>query len=100
MSRRPHEGPNPKRVKAGRINQRKRKGLTEIGRARLRAAAMEHRPWQFATGPRTPQGKARAAANGKLNCRKAGLQELQADLAAVKGLVGRLQTIRREVSGG
>jgi hypothetical protein len=58
--------PNPRRVEAGRRNRSKRRGLTPEGRERLRRAALAHRPWEHATGPRTAAGKARSAANGKV----------------------------------
>jgi hypothetical protein len=60
----PHE-PNPKRIAAGRLNRAKRGPLTEDGRKRLRASALTNKPWRFATGPRTAEGKAVSAANGR-----------------------------------
>ena len=57
--------PNPKRVAAGQRNRAVRGPLTEAGRERLRAAAHLHRPWEHSTGPRSPDGKKRAAFNGK-----------------------------------
>ena len=57
--------PNPRRVAAGKANQRKWKGHTEAGLLRLREAALRIKPWLQATGPRTAEGKARAALNGK-----------------------------------
>src|ERR1700679_1015965 len=57
--------PNPRPAAAGKLNQLKSKGLTESGRQRLREAALCVKPWLKATGPRTPEGKARAARNGR-----------------------------------
>ena len=57
--------PNPRRVEAGRRNRKKWKGFTPEGLERLRQAALTNRPWEHSTGPRTPEGKARVAANGK-----------------------------------
>ena len=37
--------------------------LTPAGLAALRASAHRHRPWEFSTGPRTPDGKAAAGQN-------------------------------------
>jgi hypothetical protein len=54
---------NARRQAAGKRNQTLRRGLSEAGRERLRAAARNYRPWQYSTGPRTPTGKAIAAAN-------------------------------------
>jgi hypothetical protein len=56
---------NPKRVLAGRLNRAKRKALTPEGIERLRQAAIAHRPWEHSTGPRTPEGKTKVAANGR-----------------------------------
>ena len=77
--------PNPKRVAAGRLNHAKRKGLTPEGRERLRRAAFANQPWSRSTGPRTAEGKAKAAANGKK--RQLGLlsaRELKADLRKLR----------------
>ena len=57
--------PNPRRVAAGQANRRKRGPLTEAGRERLRAAIARNKPWLRSTGPRTPEGRARAAQNGR-----------------------------------
>ncbi len=65
MARKTDGVPNPKRVAAGRRNRRKWKGLTPEGRQRLREAAHRNRPWEHTTGPRTPEGKAKVALNGK-----------------------------------
>ncbi len=84
---------------AGRINRRKRKGLTDQGRRRLRAAIERHRPWEHSTGPRTPEGKARSAQNGKVRQKGAGsVRELRNELAEVTGLVKQLAAYRRELS--
>jgi len=74
--------PNPRRVAAGRLNHAKRKGLSPEGREQLRQAALRNKPWRHATGPRTPEGKAKAAANGRR--RQYGpvsVRELRAQLA-------------------
>src|SRR5437016_5180968 len=65
MPRTRNPNPNPKRVLAGKLNRAKRLGLTPAGREKLRRLALEHRPWRFSTGPRTPEGKAKVAANGR-----------------------------------
>lgn len=67
---------NPKRVAAGKRNRRLRKGLTAEGREKLRQAAWKSKPWTHATGPRTPQGKAKVAKNGAW--RQAGEPSLRA----------------------
>ena len=93
--------PNPRRVAAGKLNRAKRKGLTPEGRERLRQAALKNRPWQFSTGPRTPEGKAKAALNpqkqqlGPLSVRaiKRGLADLRAlaqEMRDSRRLVGKV----------
>src|SRR4051812_40718064 len=92
--------PNPKRVLAGRRNVLKRKGLTADGLARLRAAALANEPWKSSTGPRTPEGKARAADNGR--SRQAGphsIRQLRAELAEVHAVIGRMQALRGRLAG-
>lgn len=96
----PSAGPNPRRVAAGRRNRALRKGLTEEGRQRLRESALLHQPWTHATGPRTPAGKARSAANGKR--RQLGprsVREIKRDLAALRGLLEDMRSARRLAEG-
>jgi hypothetical protein len=90
--------PNPRRVAAGKRNRALRKGLTEEGRQRLREAALRGEPWKHATGPKTPEGKARSAANGKK--RQLGplsVREIRADLAGLRGLLGDMRATRELV---
>jgi hypothetical protein len=90
--------PNPRRVAAGRLNRRKRKGLTPAGRERLRRAALANRPWRHATGPRTPEGKARVAANGRSRQRgERSAREVERQLAAVGGLAADMAALRRSL---
>jgi hypothetical protein len=80
--------PSPRRVAAVRANHAKRGPWTEAARERVRAAALRDRPWLHATGPRTPEGKAQAARNGKR--RQTGprsTREVRADLRAVRELL-------------
>jgi hypothetical protein len=90
--------PNPRRVAAGERNRTKRRGLTAEGREKLRQSALAARPWQYATGPRTPEGKARAAQNGKarqtadvstraIARELAELNQLMRDMAATRRLL-------------
>jgi hypothetical protein len=88
--------PNPSRVAAGRRNYLERKGLTPEGLARLRAAALAQQPWRFSTGPRTPEGKARAARNG--HARQKGersVRQLKTELAVYRALAMRMASGRR-----
>jgi hypothetical protein len=71
-------------VAAGRAARARRGPLTEAGRARLRQAALRHRPWAASTGPTSAAGKARAAANGR--SRQAGpvsVRQARAEVAAL-----------------
>jgi len=79
-------------------------GLTEVGRQRLREAALRHKPWTHSTGPRTAAGKARSAANGKK--RQLGplsVREIRADLAGLRGLLSDMrascQLVAEHVAG-
>jgi hypothetical protein len=87
--------PDPKRVAAGRLNWSKRKVFTPDGLERLRQAALENRPWRFSTGPRTAEGKARAAGNGK-RCQKGPLSvaAIKAELASYRALLEQMQECR------
>ena len=91
----PVAGPNPRRVAAGKLNREKRKGLTADGRERLRQAALRGKPWEHATGPRTTEGKAKAARNGK--ARQLGpvsVRELRVDLRALRALAADMRDVR------
>src|SRR5262245_5559997 len=91
--------PNPRRVAAGRLNRRKRLGLSAEGRERLRQAALAGRPWEHATGPRKPQGKSKAARNGK--GRQKGERSVRAVrrcVAELTGLVGDMVRARQLVA--
>ena len=88
--------PNPKRVAAGRLNCRKRRGLSPEGRERLRQAALANKPWQQATGPRTVEGKKRAALNGRAHQKgESSARELRRLLAGLTGLAGDMAVARR-----
>ncbi len=56
---------NPKRVVAGIRNRALRSGLTPEGREKLRQTAEAFQPWTHSNGPRTVEGKAKAAENGR-----------------------------------
>ena len=91
-----HGTPNPKRVAAGRRNRLKRKGLTPEGRQRLREAALKNKPWLHSTGPKTPEGKMRAAQNGSWCRPEAEVpQELRKELEEERQMNTTLFDIRR-----
>jgi hypothetical protein len=80
---------------AGDSNGAGRGGLTPEGRERLRQAARRHRPWRYATGPRTAEGKAKVALNGK--ARQLGpvsVRELRAQLAELRVLARDMRVAR------
>ena len=52
-----------KQIHANRRNLAKRRGLTPEGRERLRQSAINNKPWQQATGPRTEAGRPRTRMN-------------------------------------
>jgi hypothetical protein len=86
-------------VEAGRRNRRLWRGFSAGGLERLREAALAGRPWEHATGPRTPEGKARAAANGKL--RQTGpvsARGLKAEVAEFHALARRMAALRSRLA--
>jgi hypothetical protein len=91
----PASTPNPRRVSAGKRNQCYRLGLTEEGRERLRESTLKHQPWRHSTGPRTPEGKKKAALNGKK--RQMGsksVREVRAEVAKLRGFVVEMREAR------
>jgi hypothetical protein len=90
--------PNPRRVAAGKENRKRRGPLTPEGRLRLGDAARRHRPWDHATGPRSPAGKIQAAKNGKL--RRLGprsVREVRAEMAELLLLLKVMEEVRRDL---
>ena len=96
MAKKTYATPNPKRVRAGRLNQRKRKGITAEGRRRLREAAHRNRPWQHSTGPKTAAGKLRASQNGRFRqTDDISRRELQRKLDEVDELIAGMAKSRQ-----
>ena len=86
------------RMAAGRRNRQLSGPLTERGRQRLRDAALRNQPWRFSTGPRTFEGKARAAMNGR--CHQpdpVSLRQLRAGIAGFGGLVSQMAQLRQQL---
>jgi hypothetical protein len=72
--------------------------LTPEGRERLRLTALANRPWEHSTGPKTPEGKSRSAANGKIRwARLPSACDLKALVSGADELVVRLAEARRLV---
>ena len=91
---------DPKKVAAGKLGRWARGPLSQAGRAKLRAAAYRNRPWEHSTGPTTPEGKRKAAANGKV--RQTGsrsTRELRADVAELEGLLKSLREVQALAAG-
>ncbi len=83
-------------MEAGRRNREKRLGLSDAGRERLRQAALAGRAWEHSTGPRTAEGKARSAANGKLRQKgPRSVRERRAEVAGFRALIGIMQAGRK-----
>lgn len=91
----PSTTPDPKRSDAGRKNRARRGPLTPEGLARLRAAALRDRPWEHATGPRTPAGKAKAALNGA--GKATGVRAARREVAALKVLFADMVRARADL---
>jgi len=72
--------------------------MSPEGRARVRAAALLHKPWERSTGPRTAEGKARSARNSRPRSDQPCIRELRAELAGVFALVSRMEATRRLLS--
>lgn len=90
--------PNPRRVIAGMANFRKRRGLTPEGRLKLQEAARFHQPWVDSTGPRSAEGKAKSAMNGRKTKRGyTGVRAMRREISAVKAMICQMQGTRAEV---
>ena len=85
---------SPRQI-AGKVNRSKRKALSPEALQKLREAAFRNRPWKWSTGPRTAQGKAKAAANGKARQKgPVSVRELRDAVAEVRGMVENISSLR------
>ncbi|HQZ65195.1 MAG TPA: hypothetical protein PLY87_08975 [Planctomycetaceae bacterium] len=84
--------PNPQRVEAGRRNQRLRRGLTEAGRKSVQESTRLHKPWLHATGPKSEDGKAISARNGRLTAK--GYSEVRAAARALSTVHDLIREMR------
>jgi hypothetical protein len=93
--------PDHGRVVAGGVQQLKPKYFSPEVRQKKRDLALKNRPWQFATGPKTPEGKARVAQNGRyaqkgvlsrrqIACRLAEFDAMANGLAEMRRRIGDL----------
>ena len=79
---------NPKRVQAGRINRMKRGPLPLESMYRMRVAVNKNKPWKRSTGPRTLEGKAIVARNGKVRqMNPRSIREIRADICGIMCLI-------------
>ena len=88
------------RVVTGRVQQLKPKYFSPEVRQQRRALAMKNRPWQYAIGPRTAEGKARVAENGRY-AQKGTLsrRQIAACLSEFDALACGLAELRRCITG-
>ena len=91
--------PNPKRVAAGRRNRQKRGPLTPKGREKLRQTALNNRPWEKSTGPKTAEGKRRSAANGAKGRQPGKKRLIRESLGDVNALMEEMARLRRLLDG-
>jgi hypothetical protein len=89
-----------RRAEINRQNRAKWSGFTPEGLERLRAAALGNQPWKHSTGPKTPEGKARSARNGRYRQKgeKSG-RALRAELASVFALINEMTATRNSIKG-
>jgi hypothetical protein len=89
--------PDPRRSEINRRNRQHWRGMTPEGKARVRAAILANRPWEQSTGPRTAEGKARTARNGRLGREGPSIRELRAELAGVFNLMTQMAATRQSL---
>ena len=84
-----------------------RSSLTDRGpfwRVLPLSAALANEPWKSSTGPRTVEGKARAADNGRsLQAGPVSVRqiksEMRCELAEVYAIIGQMQAMRGRLAG-
>jgi hypothetical protein len=87
---------DPHRVEVGRRNRAMWEGFTAGGLERLRLAALEHKPWRFATGPTSAAGKAKCAENGRKRSLGAiSVPQARAEVARANALLAELTETRK-----
>ena len=83
---------------AGSVHQLKPQFFSPEDRQRRREVALKHRPWQYATGPRTPEGKAKVAQNGRYAQKGAvSRRQREKEAAEAHALLAQMAAVRRLV---
>jgi hypothetical protein len=66
----------------------------------LREAAITNQPWAYSTGPKTHEGKARAAINGKARqTRSLSIRELRELTVDVRVMAKEMARLRNQLTG-
>lgn len=80
------------------VRQLKRRKLSPETLQRWRESALRNKPWEHATGPKTPEGKARVAQNGRY-AQEGDLsqREIAARVAEFDALATSLAEMRRRI---
>jgi hypothetical protein len=69
--------------------------LSEAGLNSLRLKALRDQPWRFSTGPRTQEGKAQAALNGRKRMKRdMSVREKRALTADVRSFIAGMASLR------
>ena len=92
---------DPRRSEPSRRARRSPITFSAEGLERLRAAARAGRPWERSTGPRTPEGKAKSARNGRIRQKgEKSVRELRAEMAHVSDLINEMTKARESLTNG
>jgi hypothetical protein len=77
------------------VNQAEKPPILPRLRERRRQVALATRPWTRSTGPKTPEGKRRAALNGRATQRgEMSVRELRGEMASILALAQEMSTAR------
>lgn len=89
------KSPDPLRQAVGRENRKKWRGFTAAGLERLRQSALTRQAWRLSTGPRTVEGKARSANNGRRRQKgQRSSRQLRAEVTSIQELIRSLAAAR------
>jgi hypothetical protein len=88
-----------RRSETNRRNRAKWRGFTPEGLEKIRATTLATQPWRYTTGPKTSEGKARSARNGRFRQKgEKSARELRAELADVATLMNKMTEARRSLA--